>query len=80
MYSKRSGNFYTVPVKEPKKYSYIHELQAAVVQACLRDHGNLYRSRNISEDDPRHISRTLAPESPKPTAEIAAMHEMRRRF
>ena len=77
MYSKKSGNWYAVPMKAPKKYQYIVEMQTDVVYRRMADTESVTRRRELMPEDPRRISRTLAPTSPPPTAELVRRHRTR---
>ena len=74
MYSKKSGNWYAVPLKAPKKYKYIVEMQTDGVYRRMADTESVTRRRELMPEDPR---RTLAPTSPPPTAELVTRHRTR---
>ena len=77
MYSKKSGNWYAVPMKTPKQYQYIIEMQTDAVYRRMVDQESVTRRREMLPEDPRRISRTLAPTSPPPTAELVTRHRSR---
>ena len=77
MYSKKSGNWYAVPLKAPKKYKYIVEMQTDVVYRRMAETESVTRRRELTPEDLRRISGTLAPTSPPPTAELVRRHRSR---
>ena len=77
MYSKKSTNWYAVPVKVPKTYYYIVEMQTEIVKRRMADKEPIGRHIGMLPDDPRRIKKTLAPSSPPPTAELVRRHHSR---
>lgn len=65
------------PVKEEKTYAYIPQIQGLVVQAKLDDKLPMCRKRSLGDDDPRKISKTLAPKPPPATATLVEMKKSR---
>ena len=77
MYNKKSGNWYAVPMKVVKTYSYIQELQASIVRRRMKDRESVLRRQEMMPEDPRRIKRTLALTTPPPTAELVRRHRTR---
>lgn len=77
MYSKKSGNWYAVPMKTRKSYSYIIDMQMDAVRRRMVDTESVSRRRELMAEDPRRISRTMAPTAPPPTAELVRRHRSR---
>lgn len=61
-------------MKEAKTYSYIPELQKAIVLRRMESGVGLPRRRSIREDDPRRLGLLCLSEAP-PTAELVARHK-----
>lgn len=59
-------------MKEAKSYKYIDGMLKSALQLRLADRVGMYRPRELEEEDPRRLSRHLAPISPKPTKDIHA--------
>lgn len=61
-------------MKEPKQYSYIPGLLAEISnEYCLCYKGKTLTSKvELAASHPKNITRTIAAESPPPTAELAA--------
>ena len=66
MYNKKSANWYAVPMKIAKEYSYVTEIQTETMRRRMVDRQSLLRRLEMLPGDPRRISRTLAPSSPPP--------------
>ena len=77
MYNKKSANWYAVPMKIAKDYGYITEIQTEIMRRRMVDRESILRRREMLPGDPRRISRTLAPISPPPTAELVKRHHTR---
>ena len=77
MYNKRTQNWFVVPVKEPKLYEYIPELQLKVLQMRETVKGPLQQKAVLAEDDPRRISRTIARTEPPSVAALIERHVSR---
>ena len=77
MYSKQSGNWYAVPMKTPKQYQYIIDMQTDAVCRGMADMESVSRRREMMPEDSRRISGTLAPTTPPPTAEVMRRHRSR---
>ena len=77
MYSKKSGNWYAVPIKTPKTYNYIIEMQMDAVSRRMADRELVTRRRKVMAEDPRRISLTMAPTAPPPTVELVRRHRSR---
>ena len=77
MYSKKSGNWYAVPIKTPKTYNYIIEMQMDAVRRRMADTELVTRRRKLMAEDTRRISRTMAPTAPPPTSELVRRHSSR---
>ena len=77
MYNKKSANWYAVPMKVAKDYGYITEIQTEIMRRRMVDRESILRRREMLPGDPRRISRTLAPISPPPTAELVKRHHTR---
>lgn len=78
-FNKNSGRWRAVLVKEKKEYVYIPNLLAEMFKSRIEDTGSITRRVTLMETDPRRISSTIAPVSPKPTSEIVAAHVTRKR-
>ena len=77
MYSKKSCNWYAVPMKVAKGYTYIGEIQSDIVKRRMADKEPIGRHREMLPGDPRRIKKTLAPSTPPPTAELVRRHRSR---
>ena len=66
MYNKKSANWYAVPMKIAKEYSYVTEIQTEIMRWRMVDRQSILRRLEMLPGDPRRISRTLAPSSPPP--------------
>ena len=51
MYSKKSGNWYAVPIKTPKTYNYIIEMQMDAVRRRMADTELVTRRRKLMAED-----------------------------
>ena len=63
-------------MKETKQYSYIPELQRAIVKKRLDSGTGLPRKQTMRPDDPRRLG-VLAVEQPPPTAELVRIQVSR---
>ena len=70
-WNKKSGRWAVVPVKEKKNYNHIDEILMDALTARIEDKGTFLKAKDLPENDPRRISKWLAPQSPQPTADIA---------
>ena len=77
LFSKRSGRWSAVKVKEKKSYTYHGKLQSKAITKCLEDPEPLRRKFEMDEKDPRRISAHLAPVVPADTKEIAVEQQSR---
>ena len=77
MYNKKSANWYAVPMKIPKDYGYVSEMQTEIMRRRMVDRQSVLRRREMLPGDPRRISRTLAPSSPPATSELVKRHHTR---
>ena len=77
MYNKKSANWYAVPMKIAKDYCYMTEIQTEIMRRRMADRQSILRRREMLPNDPRRISRTLAPSSPPATAELVRRHHTR---
>ncbi|XP_067287194.1 uncharacterized protein [Pseudorasbora parva] len=75
-YNKRSKSWSVYTMKEKKDYSYIPDLQRAIVAKRMQSGGGLPRKLTLRTDDPRHLG-LLAPVQPPPTAELVRTHVTR---
>ena len=57
-------------LKENKSYSYIPELQKAIIDAKLRDSLPIRRQIPLDEEDPRRTAWSIASDPPLPTKDI----------
>ena len=64
-------------MKIAKEYGYITEIQTEIMRWRMADRQSILRRREMLPNDPRRISRTLAPSSPPPTAELVRRHHTR---
>ncbi|XP_065068067.1 uncharacterized protein LOC135693488 isoform X2 [Rhopilema esculentum] len=58
-WSKKAGRWIPTITKEPKDYSYVSRLLAAVMNKRRNDSGKVERHKPLSEEDPRWKSRTI---------------------
>lgn len=77
MWSKAAGRYTVVPLKECKPYAYIHQLQSIILNKRFADVHPMNRPIERSADDPRRLSRTLAPIAPPATALLVEQHKSR---
>ncbi|XP_063076603.1 uncharacterized protein LOC134466651 isoform X1 [Engraulis encrasicolus] len=75
-YSKKSEHWSVYAVKETKQYSYIPDLQRAIVKRRLESGTGLPRKQTMRPDDPRRLG-VLAKEQPPPTAELVRIQVSR---
>ncbi|KAL3874220.1 hypothetical protein ACJMK2_037265 [Sinanodonta woodiana] len=76
-FNKKSRRWSAYPVKEDKSYDYITELMEKVIERRLNDTIGMNRPALLETDDPRRISRVLAPIPPPATAEIVQQQKSR---
>lgn len=75
-YSKKTGRWTVVQRKTKKTYSHVSEMMRKILQNRLESVGAMHQTAELSERDPRHISRTIAPKSP-PTTELVAKKKIK---
>lgn len=75
-YNKKSKNWSVCTLKEKKDYSYIPELQRAIVRRRLGSRGGLPRKQTLRPDDPRRLG-LLAAGEPPTTSELVQTHVTR---
>ena len=79
-FNKRTGNWFVVVKKQKKTYDYIHELQRNIY-ARKNTISNLSRKKSsLSAEDPRNISKSLAPTAPPSSDVLIQRHKSRFRF
>lgn len=76
-YSKKTGRWTVVQRKTQKTYSHVSEIMRKILQNRLESVGGMHQTAELSERDPRRISRTIAPKSPPPTTELVAKKKSR---
>ncbi|XP_055999261.1 uncharacterized protein LOC125649364 [Ostrea edulis] len=69
-FNKKSGRWSVTPVKVEKSYRHVDIIMERVVAARLNDQEGMSQSVVFDIDDPRRLSRTIAPIDPKPTTEL----------
>lgn len=75
-YNKKSKSWSVHTMKEKKQYSYIPDLQRAILARRLGSCKGLPRKQTLRSADPRRLG-LLAPEQPPPTAELVSIHVSR---
>ncbi|KAM4544085.1 uncharacterized protein V3H82_021887 [Fundulus diaphanus] len=75
-YNKKSKSWSVYTMKEKKQYSYIPDLQRAILARRLGSVKGLPRKQNLRPADPRRLG-LLALEQPPPTAELVSRHVSR---
>ena len=70
MYNKRTKNWFPVPMKIPKNYSYIPKLQERILLQRLIATTPMSQMAQMSDSDPRNIAPTLAGYAPPPLQEL----------
>lgn len=70
IHSKAANNWSVVPLKEPKKYSYIPELLTLIGLEYCKKEQTLRSKVQLEEGHPKRIASTIAPKPPPPTAEL----------
>ncbi|KAL3886636.1 hypothetical protein ACJMK2_026617 [Sinanodonta woodiana] len=75
--SIKSRSWSAYPVKEDKSYDYITELMEKVIERMLNNNIGRNRPVVLETDDPRRISRVLAPIPPSATTEIVQQQKSR---
>lgn len=78
-YSKKIGRWTVVQRKTKKTYMYSHvsEMMRKILRNRLESVGGMHQTAELSERDPRRISRTIAPKSPPPTTKLVAKKKSR---
>ncbi|KAL3858299.1 hypothetical protein ACJMK2_012893 [Sinanodonta woodiana] len=76
-FNKKRRRWSAYSVKEDKSYDCITELMAKVIERRLNDTIGMNKPALLETDDPRHISRVLAPIPPLATAEIVQQQKSR---
>ncbi|XP_062581910.1 uncharacterized protein LOC134243692 [Saccostrea cucullata] len=69
-FNKKSGRWSVTPVKVEKNYEHVHKLMESIVVARLNDEEGMSGPVVLGADDPRRLSKTIAPTEPKPTEEL----------
>ena len=69
-FSKKSGRWTAFQRKVKKTYNHVNDI-FKVLKMRLELEECMYRPAEISAKDPRRLSRTIAPKSSPPTAEIS---------
>nr|XP_055049509.1 uncharacterized protein LOC129435004 isoform X2 [Misgurnus anguillicaudatus] len=75
-YNKKSKSWSVYTMKEKKHYTYIPEIQRAILARRLGRGSGLPRKQTLRPDDPRRLG-VLAPQQPPPTSELVAIHVSR---
>lgn len=73
---RSTGRWTVVQRKTKKTYSHVSEIMRKILQNRLESVGAMHQTAELSERDPRHISRTIAPKSP-PTTELVAKKKIK---
>ncbi len=76
-YSKRTRHWFPVPIKVPKHYSYVGDIQRKVIDRRLADDQPVVRKIEKEADDARLIKPNLAPIPPPPTQELVQTNQSR---
>ncbi|XP_041360695.1 uncharacterized protein LOC121376952 [Gigantopelta aegis] len=71
-FSKQTNHWTVCEEKEKKHYTYIPELMINIVNRYLTERIPLRHPVTVKEDDPKNISKTVAPVSPEPSHVLAA--------
>ncbi|XP_055998952.1 uncharacterized protein LOC130047616 [Ostrea edulis] len=69
-FNNKSGRWSVTPVKVEKSYRHVDIIMERVVAARLNDQEGMSQPVVFDIDDPRRLSRTIAPIDPKPTTEL----------
>ncbi|XP_056014430.1 uncharacterized protein LOC130052702 [Ostrea edulis] len=77
-FSKKSGRWTTVERKQNKTYAHIDELFERALKMRLESNRGMHHPVELSATDPRRISKTIAPKSPPPTAELVSQEKKSR--
>jgi hypothetical protein len=75
-YNKKSKSWSVYTMKVKKQYTYIPEIQRAILARRLGSGSGLPRRQTLRHDDPRRLG-VLAPQQPPPTSELVAIHVSR---
>ena len=67
----------TVPILEPKKYSYIRQLLVEIFLKRRNVPGPVNQQLTMDPHDPRRISGNIASVPPPPVDELLQLHESR---
>ncbi|XP_048728592.1 uncharacterized protein LOC125646390 [Ostrea edulis] len=76
-FSKKSGRWTTVERKQNKTYAHIDKLFERALKMRLESDRGMHHPAELSATDPRRISKTIAPKSPPPTAELVSQKKSR---
>lgn len=74
---RSTGRWTVVQRKTKKTYSHVSEIMRKILQNRLESVGGMHQTAELSERDPRRISRTIAQKSPPPTTELVAKKKSR---
>lgn len=71
-FNKKSGRWSVTPVKVPKSYKsdHVFKLMEKIIVSRISDEEGMSHPVVLGADDPRRLSKTIAPIEPKPTAEL----------
>lgn len=69
-FNKKSGRWSVTPVKTEKSYEHVSKLMTRIVVARISDGEGMSHPVVLGADDPRRLSRTIAPIEPKPTEQL----------
>lgn len=76
-YNKKSSSWSVYTVKEKKQYSYIPEIQKAILARRLRSGTGLPRKIQMRPNDPRRLGLVSSAEPPPSTEELVQRHVSR---
>nr|XP_022297617.1 uncharacterized protein LOC111106988 [Crassostrea virginica] len=76
-FSKKSGRWTVFQRKVKKTYNHVNDIFFKILEMRLEMEEGMHRPAELSARDPRRLSRTIAPKSPPPTAEIALQKKSR---
>ncbi|XP_048768864.2 uncharacterized protein LOC125675325 [Ostrea edulis] len=69
-FNKKSGRWSVTPVKVEKSYEHVSKLMTNIVVARISDEEGMSHPVVLGVDDPRRLSKTIAPTEPKPTIQL----------
>lgn len=69
-FNKKSGRWSVTPVKVEKSYEHVSKLMTNIVVARISDEEGMSHPVVLGADDPRRLSKTIAPTEPKPTIQL----------